>query len=150
MYEQLLQEHIHNIKRFGLSPQPPATQQELQAVREESKTELGFDPPPEYDRLLKMTNGLESNGLSLYGSARVPLVDYKDRFVQGLVYANLNWRDHEPNKRYVFFGDGGLSMYGYDLEDRKYQLVDRTNGDVLEEFDSFEAMIYRALEENHP
>ena len=150
MYQQQLQEHLDDKKVYGESGQPPATPAQLQALRDQAKKELGVDLPAEYYRLLETTNGLDSNGLSIYGSERTPIVGYTDRFIQGLVDANLNWWDLESHKRYIFFGDASMSLYVYDREDRKYQILDRSSNDVVEEFGTFEALIHRALEENHP
>jgi hypothetical protein len=150
MYQQLLQEHIDDKKAYGESGQPPATPAQLQALRAQAKKELGVDLPAEYYRLLETTNGLESNGLSIYGTERTLIVGHQDRFIQGLVDANLNWWDLESHKKYVFFGDASVSLYVRDLEDGKYKLLDRSSNDVLEEFDTFEGLMHRALEENHP
>jgi hypothetical protein len=152
MYQQLLQEHIDDKKAYGESPQPAAGPAQLQALRARAKKELGVDLPAAYLELLKITDGLDSNGMVIYGSETRPIVGYeeKDRLIQGIVDANLIWRDYPPHAQWLFFGDSGISMYGLDLEGGKYQILDRASNSLVEEFPSFEGMLARALEENHP
>jgi SMI1/KNR4 family protein SUKH-1 len=150
MYQQLLKEHIDDKKAYGEQPQPPATKAQLQALRARAKKELGVDLPAEYYRLLETTNGLDSNGVVIYASEAGPLVGYPDRPLDGLVEANLTWWELPAHKRYLFFGDAGMSLYAYDLEDHAYKVLDRQSNTVLEEFKTFEELIHRALEENHP
>lgn len=150
MYQQLLKEHIDDKAAYGESPQPPASKAQLEELRDKAKKELGADLPAAYYHLLEKTNGVDSNGMVIYGSETAPIVGYEDRFIQGLVEANLIWRDLESHKRYVFFGDASTSMYAYDVEDGSYKLLDRSSNDTLEEFKTFEELLQRALEENHP
>lgn len=152
MYQQLLQEHIDDKKAYGESPQRPATAAELQGLRDRARKELGVDLPDEYYRLLEKTNGLDSNGMVIYASDTAPIVGYEQqkRMIEGIVDANLGWWDLDSHRRYVFFGESGTSLYTLDREDKKFKRLDRHSNDVLEEFDTFEELILRGLEENHP
>jgi hypothetical protein len=152
MYQQLLQEHIDDKKSYGESPQPPATATDLEQLRDRAKRELDAELPDAYCELLQVTNGLDSNGLVIYGSRTAPVVGYekKNLSVEGLVEANLGWRDHPSHKRFVFFAESGSSLYGYDTDKRNYKILDRQSGTEMEDLPSFDELISRALEENHP
>jgi hypothetical protein len=146
----MLREHIDSLRKYGGSPQPPATAEEVRALRARARKELGVELPDAYCELLGMVDGLDSNGMVIYGCRTACIVGYDDRWIQGIVDANLIWWELEAHKEYLFLGDSGISLYTLQLPDRKYQLQDRPSGSVLEEFASFEELLYRALEENRP
>jgi hypothetical protein len=152
MYQQLLKEHIDDRKAYGKLPQPPASPAELQALRGRAKQELGVDLPKEYYTLLQITNGLDSNGFVIYASETTPMVGYegKNVFIEGIVDANLGWWDLEAHKQYVFLAESGMGLYVYDLKEGDYKSLDRQSNSLYEQFTTFEAMIARGLEENHP
>jgi hypothetical protein len=155
MYQQLLQQHLDDLRAYGLSPQPPCGSAALQRLREGAARDLGTELPNEYYEFLKITNGLDSNGLVIYASETSPIAGHegqKDqkRSIQGVVDANLAWWDFEPHKKFVFFGDSSSGRYVYDVEDKKYRVLDRQASRLVEELPSFEALLAHALERNLP
>lgn len=150
MYQALLKEHIDDKKAYGGSPQPPATREELEDLRQRAKDELGVELPKGYLAFLEQMNGLDSNGLVVYASQTTALVGHPDRSLEGLVEANLGWWDLEKHKRWLFFGESGLALYTLEIATGQYQRIDRSSNDVLETFGAFEDLLARGLEENRP
>jgi len=152
MYQQLLKEHIDDRKAYGKLPQPPASAAELQALRARAKQELGVDLPKAYYALLEIVNGLDSNGFVIYASETTPMVGYegKNMFIEGIVDANLGWWELEANKQYLFLAESGMGNYVQDLKEGNYKSLDRQSSSLYEQFATFEELIARGLEENHP
>jgi hypothetical protein len=93
---------------------PPATDSELLVLQEAVARELGYDLPATYRELLTLTNGLDCNGMQVYGTGNLVHTDPQGRETYnrtGLIEANLLWRDFEPNKGYVFLAETGGVLY---------------------------------------
>jgi hypothetical protein len=144
----------HQHKRsYGGSPQRPCRRDELQTLRARVAKDLGVELPQAYYEFLTLMNGLNSNGLTIYASQTTSMAGYehrKDMNIDGIVEANLVWRDYEPHKRFVMFGQSGTSLYAYDLKDKKYRVLDRQSNSLIEEMSSFQDLLRQALEENAP
>jgi len=150
MYQTLLQEHLDDKRGYGESPQPGCDAQQLERLRERARKELRTEFPEAYYDFLRQTNGLDSNGLVVYASETTPIVGHNDMSIEGIVDANLGWRDFAPHRRLVVFAESGTALYVYDNDGREYQQLDRQSNSVIAELPSFEALLHRALEENRP
>jgi len=148
MYQELLKEAMRWLQKYERRPQPPATEEDLVGLVERAQAELGARVPPEYEAFLRVANGFDWNGCTIYGSETRPIAGYADRFIQGFVEANQVWRDDEANREYLYFGDGDISLYGYHLPSRQYQVRDRQSDTLLKVVPSFDALIAAALEEH--
>lgn len=131
--------------RYGEAPQPPASDDDLAALVERARAVLGGAPPEAYLALLRRENGLNHNGLFLYGSEDRPLSSKPDVTLHGLVEANLLWRDAPGLTRYLLFGEGNLDLYGLHLETGAYHVLDRVPGNVIERHGTADALIAAAI-----
>lgn len=145
MYQQLLDEVRAEQARYGGHIQPPCTEERLAQLRLRVRDELGAELPEEYADLLRMQDGMNYNGLFLYASETTPIVRARGAAIQGIVEANLGWRDDERLNAYLVFGDGNMDLYARHLPTGEYHVLDRVPGNLIETHPSFELLIVAAL-----
>ena len=126
-------------RRQAVPMQPPATSEQLQKLLARGQ-ELDYRFPAAYLEVLRVADGIDSNGIVLYASETQPLAGHADRpdyTIEGIVDANLTWRDYAPNQQFVFFAEAGDVVYCHDLTKNKFQIMDRIAQDVDSESDVF-------------
>ncbi|MEK4788377.1 YrhA family protein [Bacillus sp. FSL K6-2971] len=135
-----LLEEIEKIKnQDGKSIMSPAGDKNIQLIKEwVSKNIRENIWISEYEKLLKIANGLEFNGLVIYNAQ-------SDDENNGFIGANEIWRDNEWNSDYLFFGDSSISWYCFDIDNCVFLELDKPSGDIMEEYKSFEDMINEAI-----
>lgn len=145
MYQQLLAEVRAEQARYGGHRQPPCTEERLARLRRRVREELGAELPDEYVELLREQDGLNYNGLFIYASETTPIVGARDASIQGIVEANLGWRDIESMNVYLVFGDGNMDLYARHLPTGEYHVLDRVPGNLIETHPSFELLMAAAF-----
>ena len=145
MYRQLLDELQGEQTRYGGHRQPPCTEERLALLRRRVREELGAELPDEYLAFLREQDGLNYNGLFVYASETTPIVCVRDASIQGIVEANLGWRDVETMRDYLVFGDGNMDLYARHLPTGEYHVLDRVPGNLIETHPSFELMMVAAF-----
>jgi hypothetical protein len=150
MYQQLLDEHVTWRKTTGLKLQAPATVEQIKTVFRRAREELGCDLPVEYADFLRRMNGLSSNGLVIYSSEETAIAGYTDRFIDGLVEANLAWRENPDHMPFVFFGEGDISRYVLNCQNSRYQVLDYQTDTLIEQVPSFDQLLFLALRDHRP
>jgi len=139
MYQQYLQEVENQTKMYSEQMQPPATETALADLSARALAELSAVVPQEYKDFLRVTDGLNWNGLFIYSSHNTD--DYKHGFVD----SNLDWRSYEINDDFVYFGNADINLYVYSIRDSEYQMLDRPSMDVYGSFRTFDEMLTEAL-----
>lgn len=150
MYDELLQDVAAFRRESGRDLQPPATDTALADLRRRARSELRYAIPPEYEAFLRKTDGLDSNGISIYGSSRTLIVGTTNRFVSGLVEANLLWRKGGAYEDQVIFANDSLTNYVWHLDDEAWELRTTPSDDLREKVASFEELVFRALDAHKP
>lgn len=150
MYKELLTNVAAWMKANSLQMQPPARETDVLDLRARARAELGAELPEEYCALLRETDGLDANGLVVYATRTSTIAGHDDRSIEGFVEANLGWRDLEDNRNYLFFAESGISLFSFHLGDRRYRVLDRSSGSLVEEVVTFDELVAHALEENRP
>ncbi|EAE1273818.1 SMI1 / KNR4 family protein [Listeria monocytogenes] len=118
----------------------PATLEELEILKNWATELFGNNVPIEnYSQFLNKVNSLQHNGLFLYG------VNTQNDNLD-IIENNEIWHDVEENKKYLFFGDGDISWYVWDSEIDEFQELDKPSGEVMETFESCNAMLIEALQ----
>lgn len=125
--------------------QPPATEAALDRLQQRAQEELGASVPEGYLDFLRVTDGLNWEGLFVYASDKNPVAGKPTLFMHSFVDDNLDWRSYAPHCNYLFFADGDISLFAYNLAERRYEIQDRPSGTVMGTFDTFDAMIAEAL-----
>ena len=145
MYEQLLADVSAEQARYGMQIQPPCPEERLARLRRRVRDELGAELPDGYEAFLRTQDGLNYNGLFIYASETAPIVNVRGAAIQGIVDANLGWRDIEQMVAYLVFGDGNMDLYALHLPTGEYHVLDRVPGNLIETHPSFELLMTAAL-----
>lgn len=143
----LLLEEIHDEQaKYNETRQPPATDDDIAKLTKRASEEFGTALPEQYFEFLRGENGIDYNGLVIYGTATLPLVDDPSKSLGGFVETNLLWRDNPDLKSYLVFGEGNLDLYALHLETGEFRVIDRTpTSNVEERHSSFDALLASAI-----
>jgi hypothetical protein len=101
---------------------------------DERKTAL----PEGYIAFLKRNDGLDFNGNVIYG-ATTQDSPYLSSFQQ----ANELFSDADPD--YVLYGENGDELFAQHRATGAWQIIDRPSLSLLEQFDSFDALLDKVL-----
>ncbi|MFJ8526589.1 YrhA family protein [Bacillus sp. NPDC094106] len=123
----------------------PATDTEVQKLRERVKKSFNVDLPSEYEEFLKTVNGLDFNGLVIYGVDPSLLETERDEQICGLIDTNEIWYENEWQKIYLFLGDSDIAWFCKNLSDGTYLKLDKPSGTVMETYNDFNTMLEEAL-----
>lgn len=140
----MLKDTISKVKQVMLEFDRPipsrASVGEIEKFKEWAVEKFGEEVPWEkYIPFLDEVNSIEFNGIFLYG------IDPDDSNLD-IIENNEIWHDVEENKKYLFLGDGDISWYVWDSEIDEFQELDKPSGEVMETFESCNAMLIEALQ----
>jgi SMI1 / KNR4 family (SUKH-1) len=102
--------------------------------------------PSSYSKFLQTTNGLDFNGLVIYGVDQVFLEKKDATDFQGFIETNNLWHENDWQKQYIFYGDSNTAWYGYDQVENEYVELDKPSGTLIQTFESFDSMLSSAFE----
>jgi hypothetical protein len=145
MYQQLLDRVAEEQRRFGSEPQPPATEDQLQRVVEDGSKELRAELPDDYLQFLQLTNGLDWNGVVIYGAGRNPIAAHPDRSISDIVEMNRNYRDDPRFGDLLVLGSNGMDIYTYRISANRYEIYDEVPHELIETFPTFDELMAKAL-----
>ncbi len=104
MWKNLILEIEKIEKSFNDKLNTPATDTEVHRLRKHVKEKFNVDLPSEYEEFLKTVNGLDFNGLVIYGVDPSLLNTERDEQICGFIDTNEIWYENEFQKEYLFFG----------------------------------------------
>ncbi|MEK5211762.1 MULTISPECIES: YrhA family protein [Bacillus] len=146
MWVNLLEEIRKTEAKYGDELNSPVTDQEIRIFEE---AVLGKFPvneiPLEYKKFLQTVNGLDFNGLVIYGLDQELLREENDEEVYGFIETNEQWHENDEQKKYLFFGDSDTAWYCLDVIENEYLELDKPSGTLMNKFDDFNAMLADAL-----
>ncbi|TDU08474.1 YrhA family protein [Bacillus subtilis] len=146
MWVNLLEEIRKTEAKYGDELNSPVTDQEIRNFEE---AVLGKFPvneiPLEYKKFLQTVNGLDFNGLVIYGLDQELLREEKNEEVYGFIETNEQWHENDEWKKYLFFGDSDTAWYCLDVIQNEYLELDKPSGTPMNKFDDFNAMLADAL-----
>ena len=145
MYQDLLKRVAEEERRFGSTLQPPCTESQISALVTRAKSELQATPPEQYMEFLELTNGLDWNGVVVYASETVPIVNHPDRSIAGLVEMNLNYRDDARFSDLLVLGSSGMDIYAYRVSTETYEVIDEVPHELIESLTTFDELMNRIL-----
>ncbi|MDH4420345.1 YrhA family protein [Bacillus cereus] len=149
MWKNLILEIEKIEKSFNDKLSTPATDSEVQKLREHAKEKFNVDLPSEYKEFLKIINGLDFNGLVLYGVDSPLLETEKDEQICGFIDTNEIWYENEFQKEYLFFGDSNIAWFCKNLSDSTYLELDKPSGTVMNTYNDFNTMLEEVLKTAH-
>lgn len=135
-------------EEFNFKLNTPATDIEIKKLQEHVKENFNVDLPGEYGEFLKTVNGLEFNGLVVYGADTSLLETERNEQIYGLIDTNKIWYENEWQKIYLFLGDSDIAWYCKNLSNGTYVELDKPSGTVMETYDDFNTMIDAALKDH--
>lgn len=147
MWKESLEEIIQEEKRYGQEINQGISDEEAALFVKAVEDNLNITLPEDYIKVLREVNGIEFNGIILYGVDEPILKEVPDRHVNGLIDCNKVWYENEWQKQYLFLGESSISWYVYDLKTQKYYELDNPSGEISEEFISFEQMLDKMFED---
>ena len=145
MYQELLKRVGEEQRRFGSGLQPATTGEQIQVLIERSRKELHTEPPSDYLNFLRLTNGLDWNGVVIYASDTVPIVGHQDRTIPDLVEMNLNYREDPRFEDLLVLGSNGMDIYTYRISNGVYEIYDEVPHELVESIPTFDELITNAL-----
>ena len=133
--------------KYGSTLRKPVSATEIMKMNQTIKEKLeNFVLPDSYIEFLKKINGLDFNGLVIYGVDEVLLDMEMDGEVHGFIENNEIWHENDWQKKYVFFGDSDTAWFCFDLKAGVYVELDKPSGTLIQSFESFDSMLKEALE----
>lgn len=147
MWKESLEEIIQEEKRYGQKINQGISEEEAALFVKAVEDNLNITLPEDYIKVLREVNGIEFNGIILYGVDEPILKEVPDRYVNGLIDCNKVWYENEWQKQYLFLGESSISWYVYDLKTQKYYELDNPSGEIGKEFISFEQMLDKMFED---
>ncbi|MEH7714386.1 YrhA family protein [Bacillus velezensis] len=146
MWVNLLEEIRKTEAKYGDELNSPVTDKELRNFEE---AVLGKFPineiPSGYKKFLQTVNGLDFNGLVIYGLDKIFLEEENDEEVYGFIETNEQWHENDEQKKYLFFGDSDTAWYCLDVIENEYLELDKPSGTLMNKFNDFNAMLADAL-----
>ncbi|GAB2024404.1 YrhA family protein [Lactovum odontotermitis] len=105
--------------------------------------------PKEFTEFWKVQNGLEYDGNVFY-QADIELFDDIDPLDMdtnnAIIASNIIWHENADFADYTFLGDGNIDWCVYDRRDKKYKILDKPSGEIIETFDTFDEFFSTYLE----
>lgn len=130
---------------FDEPVQPPADEAAIAEVLVRVRERFGATLPDAYADLLRREDGLDVDGLVLYGSRQSPEERGPGGFWQGLVATNELWREVPGREDYLVLGDSDLYLFTVDLDGGAPVLRDRVTAEPVERFPDVAAALERLL-----
>lgn len=129
----------------GETVQPGATAAQIDALRAALRTEFGATLPDDYAAFLRRSDGVDFDGLVLYGSSQSERAPGPGGFWQGLVAANRLWREGPGHGSWLVLGETDMDLFTVDLDGSGPVLRDKVSSDVNETFPSVAQGVERLL-----
>ena len=112
---------------WATPPQPPATEAALADLVTRARRELGRTVPAAYLDLLRVHDGVDANGLTLYGTRTAPAAGSPTATILGVVEANRSWEGYAG---LLLVGDSHLDLLGHDPAAGDWFAADKPSGSV--------------------
>lgn len=146
MWKDLLLKIQEIEAKYGGGIQSPADANAIRQMVHKVREELDCSKlPAGYLEFLKVTNGLDFNGLVIYGVDKFLISEIINDQMCGFVDTNKIWYDNEWQKRFLFFGDSDVAWYCLDRIKGIYLELDKPSGTPMSTYEDFDAMLEDAL-----
>ena len=134
-------------EKYNSSLRGAASQQEIRELTKNFSEKFKVSSlPKQYLNFLHIVNGLEFNGLNIYGVVKELSNIKSEKSIEGIMEMNEIWHENAEMRKYIFFGDADISWYCYDMNENVYVELDKPSGMIVDSFDDFDSMLKTALE----
>jgi hypothetical protein len=132
-------------RRWGDEIRPPASDAAIAAASAAVTGELGCPLPTECARLWALSDGLDFDGVVLYDTCSRADARSAGGFWQGVVEANLLWRDDPANRELLVVGETDLDLLARHLPSGTWQRLDRVGRDRATTLATLDELVADAL-----
>lgn len=147
IWKQQLLEMKEIKERYNSSLRAAVSQQEIRNLTKGFNEKFKASSlPKQYLNFLHIVNGLQFNGLNIYGIDEELLDITSNESIEGIMEMNELWHENDEMKKYIFFGDADISWYCYNRDENVYMELDKPSGTIIGSFDDFDSMLKTALE----
>lgn len=124
----------------------PATGNEISRFREAVVKKFGENVlPQQYYEFLQTVNGIEFNGLKIYGIDLFLLESDPINQVDSFFDANETWESIKEEDELIFFGDSDIAWYCYNVSQKSFVELDKPSGELMDTFPDFDTMLESAF-----
>ncbi|HWU80681.1 MAG TPA: YrhA family protein [Caulobacter sp.] len=109
---------------------------DINRLRTALHAEFGAVLPQDYALFLRHANGLDYNGLVLYGATQSQAAPGPGGFWQGLCAANRLWREGPGHENLLVLGETDLDLLTVTLAGAEPSQRDKVSGDLARAFES--------------
>jgi hypothetical protein len=146
MSQDEFRRYLDRVIAQGGDLQPPCSEQGIRELRIRVRNELSAEISDDYADFLRITDGLNFNGVFVYPSRTIPIVGARNIEMDGLVEENLIWREAvDPQGDWLFYADSDINLWGYNYRRSRYELRPKDCDDVEEVYGSFDEMLIATL-----
>lgn len=138
--EDLLQRIDAEKREYDQTIWPPATQEAIDRVCGYARDMLQAELSESYVAFLRRNDGLNFNSYTIYGAT-----EHAKPFLGGFIEVNARLAD--PPSPFVYYGETGNTLYAQERTSGRWVALDVPSLDVVDEFDSFDAMLEHILRE---
>ncbi|MFB5763711.1 YrhA family protein [Paenibacillus medicaginis] len=124
----------------------PANENEISRFRKSVVEKFGEGIlPQQYFEFLRTVNGIEFNGLKIYGIDNNFLDSQPVNQVDSFFDANETWESIKDEDELIFFGDSDIAWYCFNATKKSFVELDKPSGELMETFNNFGAMLESAF-----
>lgn len=124
----------------------PTNENELSRFRKSVVEKFGEDVlPQQYYEYLQTVNGIEFNGLIIYGIDQIFLDSKPINHVDSFFDANETWESIKDEDELIFLGDTDIAWYCYNVSKKSFVELDKPSGELMETFCDFDTMLESAF-----
>jgi len=154
MISSILQQFVEAIERqrsrWSEPLQPPASEEQVVRLLAMTTERLETELIVEYIDLLRVTNGIDENGLEVYATHTVRNIASdvigRELMVDGFVEKNLELRgDYQHFVDFLVFASTTLYFHGMDLSTGKYWVLPKDSKTPSRVFSTFEELMIDAI-----
>lgn len=77
-------------------------------MEKDFKEAVEFTPNDLYVHILKITNGIDNDGVIIYAAATNELSGYPDRKIEGVLEANVIWHEDPLKRNFLYYAESGI------------------------------------------
>jgi len=131
---------------YGMKMQPPCAEADITRLQREVKKKLHAELPPEFTSFLRLTDGLDYDGLVIFGHKTQPIAGCEKRALDGVVEANRRLRDNEELKAFLVLGESEDSLYAFDPKAARFVTLDNGSLERGTAFKTFGELFLDAMQ----
>lgn len=142
--EQILDAVKADQIKAGETVQPPLQAPQIEFAKQQVQKQLGIKIPADFAEFLSQADGVDYNGVVIYGGNQSPDHPGPGGFWQGIISANNMWHAEGP-RDWLVIGETDMDILTVDADGMNAVLRDKVSHDVNERFITARAMIAEVL-----